>query len=167
MILHLRSVMLVFVQWCLSMFNDACHRSVILHLHSVMLVFIQWCLSSFNATSPTFSDACLRSMSLYLRSIMLHLRSVVFVNMQWYFTCVQWCLSTFHYTSHAFSDVCLHSIILHLRSTKEIFLQRLIICSVEELQQQHQLVELVSCRIVGGAAVIWLPVLLLCHWVSL
>ena len=40
--------------------------------------------------------------------------------------------------------------------------------AVEELQvQQHRLVELLSCRIVDGAAVFWLPVLLFRQWVSL
>ena len=50
---------------------------------------------SFNDISPAFSDVC-------LRSIMLHLRSVMFVYVQLYFTCVQWCLSTFNYTAPTF-----------------------------------------------------------------
>ena len=65
---------------------------------------------SFNDTSPAFSDVC-------LRSTILHLRSVMFVYVQRYFTSVQRCLSTFNDTLPAFSDVCLRSIILHLRST--------------------------------------------------
>ena len=73
---------------------------------------------SFNDTSPSFSDVCLCSM-------ILHLRLVMFVYVQLYFTCIQWCLSTFNYTSPAFSDVCLRSrsMILHLRSVMFVYVQ--------------------------------------------
>ena len=86
--------------------NYACLRTMVLHLRSVMLVYVQWCFSYVqwyftyvrwcSDTSPTCSDAsptlnyaCQRSITLYLRSVItvilqihsvitviLHLRSV-------------------------------------------------------------------------------------------
>ena len=84
----------IFFNW-LILHGVGPYRSVILHLRSVMLVYVQWCftcvqwcLSSFNDAWPTFSDVCLRSIILCLRSIILHLRSVMLVYGQLYFTYV-------------------------------------------------------------------------------